>query len=292
MPKRRNNISKRRIFAAYISSVISISLVLVLIGLGTLLLVNARSVSDYFKENLQLSVLLKQEATDSLGTQVMARLQEKPFTSKASLVSKEQGAAELRQMLGEDFLEVFDSVPVPVSIDLFLKAEYVSTDSLSKVESEIRALPEVEEINSQKGLVEALSVNMSKLSLVLGVIILMLLFISVMLMNNLVRLNMFSRRFSIHTMQLVGAERGFIRRPFIGRAAVQGLLSGVVALAILGGILYFVHSSVPQLLGMLDLEKLAITCAAVLLCGILICVVSTWFVVNRMLSFKDEELYG
>lgn len=292
MPKRRNNISKRRIVAAYISSVISISLVLVLIGLGTLLLVNARSVSDYLKENIQLSVLLKQDVTDSLGTEIMTKLQEKPFTSKASLVSKEQGAAELREMLGEDFLEVFDSVPVPVSIDLFLKADYVSADSLSKVEADIRELPQVEEVNCQRGLVEALSENMSNLTLVLGVGILLLLFISVMLINNLVRLNMFSRRFSVHTMQLVGATRGFIRRPYVGRAAVQGLLSGIIALAILAGILYFVKNSVPQLFGIVDIEKLAITGAAVLLCGILICVVSTWFVVNRMLSFKDEELYG
>ena len=185
---------------AYLSSIICISLVLMLIGLATLLLTNARSVSDYFKENLLVSVVLKPEVSDEQGADYADELSGRPYVVRAAFIDREQGTKELESLLGQDFLSVFDSSPVPVSVDLNLQAEYVSADSLEMVTDWLMQDPLVEDVQCQQGLVEALNANMHKISLVIVVFIALLLFISLILINNVVRLNVFAKRFSISTM--------------------------------------------------------------------------------------------
>ena len=236
MSKEENKIIRRRLRNAYASSIISISLVLLLIGVAALLIVNAHSVSDYFKENLQLSVILKQDATDDEAAAYQKSVETMPFIKGTRLVSKEEGTEELSKMLGDDFLSVFETSPVPISLEIKLKGDYVSPDSVAFVRRALGASPVVEEVEYQQSLVETLSSNLAKISMVLGVFILLMLFISFVLINNTVRLNVFSRRFTIHTMQLVGATRRFIRRPFMTGALVQGLISSVLALAVLAGV--------------------------------------------------------
>ena len=291
MSKEENKIIRRRLRNAYSSRIISISLVLLLIGVAALLIVNARSVSDYFKENLQLSVILKQDASDEEALAYQKSVDTMPFIKGSRLVSREEGTAELSKMLGDDFLSVFETSPVPVSLEITLRGDYVSPDSVAFVRRALSASPVVEEVDYQQSLVEALSSNLAKISLILGVFILLMLFISFVLINNTVRLNVFARRFTIHTMQLVGATRRFIRRPFMNGALVQGLISSVLALAVLAGVLALLRRSFPQLFGVFDIKSLLIVAGVVVACGVLICMLSTYFVVNKLVSLDKDKLY-
>ena len=292
MQNRSNRLIRRRLFGAWVSTVISISLVLLLVGVASILLLNARSVSDYFKENLQVSVLMKQDVTDEQALEYQSSLAGVPGVKATTFISREQGVEEMAKMLGRDFLDVFSSAPVPVSIDVNLEAAYVSTDSLEVVREALSASPLVDEVVYQTSLVEALNTNLRKIGLVLGVLILLLLFISFVLIGNMVRLNVFSRRFTIHTMQLVGATRGFIRAPFIGQSALQGLFAALVAIALLVAGLFILRREFVQLFEIFQLRTLLITMGIVVVSGVVICVVSTWIVVGRLVRFDRDQLYA
>ena len=287
-----NRLVRRRLFGAWVSTVISISLVLLLVGVASILLLNARSVSDYFKENLQVSVLMKQDVTEEQALAYQSSLAGIPGVKATTFISREQGIEEMAQMLGRDFLDVFSTAPVPVSIDVNLEAAYVSPDSLEVVKTALSASPFVEEVVYQTSLVEALNANLQKIGLVLGVLILLLLFISFVLIGNMVRLNVFSRRFTIHTMQLVGATRGFIRAPFIGQSALQGLFAALVAILLLVGGLFILRKEFVQLFEIFRLDTLLATMGIVIVSGVLICVVSTWIVVGRLVRFDRDQLYA
>ena len=292
MPNPNNRLVRRRLFGAWVSTVISISLVLLLVGVASLLLLNARSVSDYFKENVQVSVLLRQDVTEEQGLAFESTLAGIPGVRSTTFISREQGVEEMAQMLGSDFLDVFASAPVPVSIDVNLQADYVSADSLEVVKAALSASPLVEEVVYQTSLVEALNTNLQKIGLVIGVLILLLLFISFVLIGNMVRLNVFSRRFTIHTMQLVGATRGFIRAPFIGQSALQGLFAALVAIGLLVGGLFILRKEFVQLFEIFRLETLLTVMGIVVVSGVLICVVSTWIVVGRLVRYDRDQLYA
>ncbi len=286
-----NKLIRRRLFGAWVSTVISISLVLLLVGVASLLLLNARSVSDYFKEHLQVSVLMKQDVTEEQALSYQSTLASVPGVKSTTFISREQGIEEMAKMLGRDFLDVFATAPVPVSIDVNLEAAYVSTDSLEVVKEALSASPLVDEVVYQTSLVEALNANLEKIGLVLGVLIALLLFISFVLINNTVRLNVFARRFTIHTMKLVGATRSFIRGPFMTQAVFQGLFSAFIAILLLLGLLFFVRSEFAQLFEIFSLKLLLLVMGIVLVTGVLICVVSTYFVVNKLVASGKDELY-
>lgn len=282
---------RRRLVGAWLSTVISISLVLLLVGVAALLVVNVRSVSDYFKENMQVSVLMKQEVDDDEAMEYVAELDAMPFIKSSKFVSREQGTKEMAELLGEDFLNVFETAPIPVSIEVTLKADYVSTDSLEVVKKEIRRSGIVDEVVYQQSLVEKLNTNLKRISVVLGVFIVLLLFISFVLINNTVRLNVFSRRFTIHTMKLVGATKSFIRAPFMVQAVFQGLFSALLATLMLVGILFFVRSEFAQLFEVFRLDLLLVVIGVVILSGVVICTISTALVVGHLVSLSKEELY-
>ena len=291
MASGENRLIRRRLAGAWLSTVISISLVLLIVGVAGLLVANARSVSDYFKENMQVSVLMKQEVGDDEAMEYVSDLDAKPFIKSTTFVSREQGAKEMTDLLGEDFLNVFEAAPIPVSVDVTLKADYVSSDSLEVVKNEIMKSPLVDEVVYQQSLVDKLNTNLRKISMVLGVFIVLLLFISFVLINNTVRLNVFSRRFTIHTMRLVGATKSFIRAPFLVQAVFQGLFSALLATLMLVGILFFVRSEFAQLFEVFRLDMLLIVIGVEILAGVLICVVSTALVVGRLVSLSKDELY-
>lgn len=291
MASGENRLIRRRLAGAWLSTVISISLVLLLVGVAGFLVANARSVSDYFKENMQVSVLMKQEVGDDEAMEYVSDLDAKPFIKSTTFVSREQGAKEMTDLLGEDFLNVFEAAPIPVSVDVTLKADYVSSDSLEVVKNEIMKSPLVDEVVYQQSLVDKLNTNLRKISMVLGVFIVLLLFISFVLINNTVRLNVFSRRFTIHTMRLVGATKSFIRAPFLVQAVFQGLFSALLATLMLVGILFFVRSEFAQLFEVFRLDMLLIVIGVEILAGVLICVVSTALVVGRLVSLSKDELY-
>ena len=286
-----NKIMRRRLVNAYLSSVISISLVLLLVGLASMLLVNAKSISDYFKENMQVTVMMKQNVSEDAALAYKTKLEKERYIKSTVFVSREQGRREMADLLGDDFLDVFETSPIPISIDVTLTADYVTADSLEVVRSEIAESSLVDEVVYQRSLVDALNANLSKISFVLGVFIALLLFISFMLINNTVRLNVFARRFTIHTMKLVGATKSFIRAPFLVQSAFQGVFAATVAIAVLVGLLFFVKSEFEQLFEVFRLELLLVVVGIVLLSGLTICVVSTYFVVGKLVSLKKDELY-
>ncbi len=286
-----NKLMRRRLANAYLSSVISISLVLLLVGVAAMLLVNAKSVSDYFKENMQVTVMMDQDVSDEAAMEFQAALDKERFIKNTTFVSKEQGQRELADILGDDFLDVFETSPIPVSIDVTLKAEYVSADSLEVVRNEISKSSIVDSVEYQSSLVEALNANLSKISAVLGIFIALLLFISYVLINNTVRLNVYARRFTIHTMKLVGATKSFIRAPFLVQAAFQGVFSAFLAIIALVVMMYFMRSEFQQLFEIFRLDLLLTVIGIVLASGLVICITSTWFVVNKLVSLKKDELY-
>ena len=286
-----NKIMRRRLANAYLSSVISISLVLLLVGMASMLLVNAKSVSDYFKENMQVSVMMKQNVSEDKAMGFKSALDKERYIKSTMFVSKEQGRREMADLLGDDFLDVFETSPIPVSIDVTLNADYVSADSLEVVRAEIAESPLVDEVVYQRSLVDALNANLSRISLIMGVFIALLLFISYVLINNTVRLSVFARRFTIHTMKLVGATKQFIRAPFLVQSAFQGVFSALISIVVLVGILFFVKSEFAQLFEVFRLELLLLVMGIVLVSGLVICVVSTYFVVGKLVSLKKDELY-
>lgn len=286
-----NRLIRRRLAGAWLSTVVSISLVLLLVGVAGLLAANAKSVSDYFKENLQVSVLMKQEVGEDEALEYVSVLDGMPFIKNTAFVSRGQGTREMAALLGEDFLDVFETAPIPVSVDVTLMADYVSSDSLEVVRKVIEESPLVDEVVYQKSLVDKLNTNLGKISLVLGILIALLLFISFVLINNTVRLNVFSKRFTIHTMKLVGATKSFIRAPFMVQAVFQGLFSALLASMMLVGILFFVRSEFARLFEVFRLDLLLAVIGVVILSGVVICAASTALVVGRLVSLSKDELY-
>ena len=291
MSKGENKIMRRRLANAYLSSVISISLVLLLVGVASMLLVNARSVSDYFKENMQVSVLMKDSVPEEKAISFSESLLEERYIKTATFISKEQGEMELAELLGEDFVDIFETSPIPASVEITLDADYVSSDSLEVVKAEISRSPLVAEVNYQGTLVDALNANLSKISLILAFFIGLMLFISYVLINNTVRLNVYARRFTIHTMQLVGATRSFIRAPFLLQSAFQGVFAAFLAIIVLLGLMFLMRSSFAQLFEIFRMELLLLVMGIVLVSGLALCLISTYFVVNKLISLHKDELY-
>ena len=291
MGNSESKIMRRRLRNADLSSIISISLVLLLVGIASLLLVNARAVSDYFKENMQVSVMMKQSVSESEALKYKDELDQMDFIRSSVFVSREQGRREMEDMLGQDFLSVFETAPIPVSIDITLDAEYVSADSIEVVKTHILKSPKVEEVVYQRSLIDTLNANLSKISVVLSIFIALLLFISFVLINNTVRLNVFARRFTIHTMKLVGATRAFIRAPFLIQSLFQGIFAAFIAIMAILTMLYFVRSEFEQLFEVFRLELLLVVMGIVIASGVTICLLSTWLVVNKLVALKKDELY-
>lgn len=292
MPSSNSSVTKRRLASSWISTVISLSLVLLLVGIGSMLLVNARAVSDYFKENLQVEVLMKDYVEEEEAAVYEMAIGAVPGVRATRLVSRDEGMEEMSQMLGRDFLDVFETAPVPVSVEVSLEAAYVSADSLAVIQELLADSPLVDEVVYQTSLVEALNQNLGKITLGLGVLVAVLLFISFVLMANTVRLDLFSRRFSIHTMQLVGATRAFIRAPFVGRAALQGLFAALIAILLLLGGLFFLKGEFAQLFSIFTLESLLEVMGIMLVAGVFICCISTYFMVNRLVAYNRDLIYS
>ncbi len=291
MAKGESKIIGRRITNAYLSSVISISLVLLLVGVAGLLLVNAKGVSDYFKEHMTVSVILHGGVSEEDALDYMHDMERLPFVRSGEYISVEQGTEEMKALLGEDFMSVFSSSPIPVSIDFTITADYISEDSLAVVKADFSRSPLVDEVSYQTSIVETLNENIGRISLVLLVFIALLLFISFVLINNTLRLSFFSRRFTVHTMRLVGATKGFIRGPFVAQSIFQGVISALFAIIMLLGLLFALRSEFTLLFEIFTLPLLLEVMALILVVGVVICVLSTYLVVNKLVSLRREELY-
>ena len=292
MDRKEKNTLRRRFWRSYISSVISIALVLFIAGLFAILLLSARKVSAYFKENVKLSVMLTDKATPSQAEQFAQNLAQMPQVAASELITQERGTQKMKDFLGEDFLEIFESNPIPASVDLQLKNEYFQPDSIARLKEILCEDPLVDDIKYEEGLISAINRNLRRVGIVFAFFVGLLAIISIVLVNNTVRLNIFSRRFSIRTMQLVGATRSFIQRPFLGNAVLQGALSALLAI---GGLYAFVavaKKQIPQLWSIIGTESFLYCGLGLLVLGILLCYFCTLVTVRRMTSMSVDRMYN
>lgn len=291
MSTAENKLMRRRIASAYLSSVFSISLVLLLVGIASLLMVNASNVQNYFKEHMKVSVIFSQKASDKETLRYYKALEARDFVKEVEYISREQGVKEMEDLLGADFLTVFDTAPIPVSLDVTLRAEYVTPAQVDSLIGVISDSPIVDDVVWQKSLIEKLNANLRSISLVLAVFIGLMLFISYVLIGNTIRLNLFSKRFSIHTMKLVGATKAFIRKPFLIRALMQGVIAALLAIIIMLAALLVLKTEFEQLFTIFQLQQLLTVMAIMLVSGMVICLLSTFVVVGRMVNLQKEDLY-
>ncbi|MDR0295007.1 MAG: permease-like cell division protein FtsX [Prevotellaceae bacterium] len=291
MARREQNIPLRRLRSSYFSAVISISLVLFLLGSSGILLINAHRLSVYFKENITLTIILDETTSEADAVWVRKQLDIAPYVRETKLVSKEQAAEEMKILLGADFMEVFDINPLPIAVEAKLKSEYAVVDSIIKVEKNLFTIPHVREVSYQRSLIEMVNHNIQKISLIMSVFIMLILFIALVLINNTIRLSVYARRFAINTMRLVGATRWFIVRPFLLRSLLQGVFSGVIAIMLLTGVLYVVQNEFSEITGFIDDVQLLLLFLAVIVAGMFISFVSTFFAANKFVRIDTDKLY-
>ena len=291
MSSKEKNIIFQRIIQAYLSSVISITLVLFLVGATAFLWVNAKKLIHYFKENTVLSIVLRDGISDEEALLVVKKIQSMPYVRGATFISKEQGTKEMAELLGDDFLAQFNFNPIPVSIEINLLAQYVTLEEINMVEKKILEISDVREVFCQKKVIDTVTKNMERIGLGLFIFIALLLFISVVLINNTVRLSVYARRFTIRTMRLVGATKGFIRRPFMIQALFQGLISSLLAVLLLIGSFTLAQQELADIYQLLDYEFLLMLFGAIVLTGIAICLISTYLAINRIVKIDTGALY-
>ena len=291
MSKSEKNIIKGRLVRSYLLSLFTISLILFLMGAVLLLGVNGKAVSDYFKESVVVSLILKNSVQEGEAMQLIKKIEMRDGVKSVDYISKEQGQKEMEKILGSDFLDVFQANPIPISLDIKLKGEYVVSDSLAVISEEFSKEKLVEEVVYQDSLVETLNANLRKIGVVFAVVIAILLLISSVLISNTVRLNVYDKRFVVNTMRLVGATKSFIRKPFITKGLFQGLIASLLAVVALLITLYFAQKEFGQLFAIFDANLMLIVMAVLILVGVLICVVSTAISVNKIVSLNKDELY-
>jgi cell division transport system permease protein len=288
MSSNLQDIKKNRLVGSYTSITISISLVIFMLGLIGLLLINAKKLSDYAKENLGFSVILINDKKEMDIIRLQKELDLADYVLETKFVSKEEAARDLKENLGEDFVGFLGYNPLLATIDVKLQADYANTDSIAVLEARLKQNPLVKEIYYQKSLVDLVNENVKKISLILFLFSLLFFSISFALINNTIRLSFYSKRFIINTMQLVGATAGFIRKPFVVKSAFFGALGALFAILMMIIVIYFLQNTLEGIILIKDKWLIFIL---MLFLGILISGISTFFAVNRFLRLKTGELY-
>ncbi|MAL60843.1 permease-like cell division protein FtsX [Aureisphaera sp. CAU 1614] len=282
---------KRRLISSYFSVVISISLVLFLLGLLGLLVLNTKKVADHFKEKIALTVFLKDTAKQVEIDQLQQSLALAEYTKSATFVSKEQAAEEHSATIGENFMEFLGYNPLQNSIDVYLLADFVSPSKLEEIQTEIMTKDFVDEVTYDKPLIVLLNDNIKKISFWVLVVSAIFLFIAVLLINSSIRLSVYAKRFTIKTMQMVGATKGFIRRPFILKSMKLGIIGSLVAIAGIAGVLFYLDKYFPEMQFMQDKLLIGGLFLFVFLMGLIISWLSTHFATQRFLNLRTDELY-
>src|SRR5690554_4300991 len=282
---------KRRLISSYFSVVISISLVLFLLGLLGLLIVNSKKVADYFKEQIAITVFLKDNAKEVEITQLKQSLALADYTKSAQFVSKEEAAKEHQETLGENFIEYLGENPLQNSIDVYVLADYVTPEKMEEITNELRSKNFVDDVIYDKPLIAQLTENVKRITFWVLVISGIFTFIAVLLINSSIRLSIYAKRFTIKTMQMVGATKGFIRRPFVWKSVRLGIIGAIVAMLGMGAVLYYADQTFPQLQLMADYMLLSALFAFILLMGIAITWASTFVATQRFLNLRTDDLY-
>ena len=282
---------KARTRSSNVSTIIGIALVLFMLGVLGFLVLNAQALERYFRENVRVEVFLKRDLKEVDLMQFRKELDNEPFTKETRYVTADEAAELLKKDLGEDFLGVLGSNPLLPSVELNLGPTYAVPDSLKWIVAHLKQDRRVEEVAYNAAVVENIDTNMGKLTLIVLGFTALLLIIAISLINNTIRLAIYSKRFLIRTMHLVGATQWFIKRPFLGQSLWQGILGALLAIGLLVGLLQLAQHYMPDLLAFTDALTLAILFAGVLVLGLLISLASTWFAVGRYLRMNSEDLH-
>ena len=283
--------TKRSIKSSYLSTVISVSLVLFMLGLLGLTILYANKLSIYVKENIGFTVILKEDVKPAIITQFQKSLDASRYVKSTDFITKEEAAKILQQDLGEDFVEFLGYNPLLSSIDVHLKADYANVDSISNIETELLKNEEVKEVYYQKSLVDLVNKNVKTIGLVILIFSSLLMIICIALINNSIRLSIYSKRFLIKTMQLVGATQGFIRKPFIVRGVKHGVYGAFIAILLLSGVIYLMQKQIPELVELQDIDLFVTLFVFVIILGVFITFVSTLLAVRKYVRLKTDDLY-
>lgn len=292
MANQNDKISRFRLTTLFVSTVISISLVLFLLTVLGTVMFHAQRVSTYVKENIGFSVMMHQEVKESEVLSYKRTLDSLPFVKSTEYISKDVAAKDLAKDLGEEFIDFMGYNPLPSSIEVKLNANYTQTDSLNKIEQLIMANPSVKEVFYQKHLVDKVNQNINKIGLIMIIASAFLLLISILLINSTIRLSVYSKRFIIKSMLLVGASSRLIRRPFILKGLYQGVWGGFLAAIYFSVVLWFSHKYIPEIVDLQEIDIYSIIFAIVMGFGIFFSWISTLLSVKKIINMKTDNLYN
>ena len=282
---------KRRLISSYFSVVLSIALVLFLLGMLGLLVLNTKKVADHFKEQIALTVYFNDDAKDEAMQNLTKSLDTASYTRSVTFVSKEEAAEQTKEAIGEDFMEFLDYNPLQNSIDVYMNADFVSSEKVEEIATKLSENTAVDEVAYDKPLISLLNNNLKKISFWVLIVSALFTFIAVLLINSSIRLSVYSKRFTIKTMQMVGATKGFIRRPFIWNSVNLGIIGAIVALIGMAAVIYYLNNSFAELNLLADKKLILALFGGVFLTGIVITWLSTFFATTRFLNLKTDELY-
>ena len=283
--------SKRKLQSSSITTVVSLSLVLFMLGLLGIIILNTRKLSDNVKENIGFQIILNDNAKEVDVQHLTKTLDASDYVKSTEFIAKEEAAKRLQEDLGEDFINFLGYNPLLSSINVHLKAEYANADSLGWIEKDLLESKLVKEVIYQKSLVSMINENVNKISLVILIFSGLLMLIALALINNTIRLSIYSKRFIIKTMQLVGATQGFIRLPFVLKGIKHGIYGAITAIGMLIAVLYFAQKQMPELAELQDRTMLITLFGLVIVLGIIISWISTSLAVRKYLRLKSDDLY-
>ena len=288
------NSSNRRVAGSYAMSLVSIMLVLFLLGLFAIFMMHARKLSNHVKENIGFEIVMNSDVKEANILRLQKELDAMPAVKSTEYITKDEAISRLSEDLGEDFLEWLgpEENPLLPSIDVRFHANYANTDSIAKVETLILDNPDVKEVYYQKSLVDLINKNLRKIAVLLMIVSLALLLIAIALIRNTIRLSIYSKRFLVRSMQLVGATESFIRRPFLKQGVSQGFFGGLLADLLLIGILYWVSKRVPDLTLVQDTTVIACILVGIVILGVLLAWFSTRAALDKFLKADLDKLYN
>ena len=288
---RKHKINRLTIINAKITSIVSVTLVLLLMGLTVLTFFMGNGISSYMKENMSFSVMLSEDVSDAEISNLRKNLDGMPFVKSSLFISKEEAKEQLIEDLGEDPEELLGFNPATDCIEIYLHSNYANSDSLIFVSQQIKAQTNVDDLLYRQEALDMVNDNLTKISTILLGLSLVLLFISFTLIRNTIRLSIYAKRFIINTMRLVGATNGFIRKPFIIRNIVDGVIAALLANVLIMGLLYYLSQQYADLRSVLQTNDMIYVFASVVVLGIAITYISTIFAVNHYLRMKTNHLY-
>ena len=280
-----------RLRSSYVTTVISITMVLFLLGVIGFLGLNTKKISDYVKENINIGIILKDNVKEADIIYLQKQLDASDYVKSTEFISKDKAAEMLKKDLGEDFVEFLGYNPLLSSINAKLYAAYANNDSIAKIKEELKKYPQIQEVFYQENLVQVVNQNIRKITLILLTISFFLLLVAISLINNTIRLLVYSKRFTIYTMQLVGASGSFIRTPFLLKAILQGAVSALLATGLLMILIVWLQNQFSGIVYFKDPVFLLSLTGSIFVAGILITLLSTYFAVNRQLNAKLDKLY-